>query len=157
MSHTLLLWPLHVRSCIFTLTLPSKTSNGCFFPLFPFNQFYAIVLLLFANVIRLRQGYGSLSAPVDRSELLISSSIHVTFAKAERPKQAPLERSTLQDSEKASAGLKKKTTVLAEQPDLFHCCGCRLGHFSFSNDDSRQSNMERCCTSLRLRCRGSAC
>lgn len=62
-----------------------------FSPLFPFNQFYAIVLLLFANVIRLRQGYGSLSAPVDRSELLISSSIHVTFAKAERPKQAPLE------------------------------------------------------------------
>lgn len=114
MSHTLLLWPLHVRSCIFTLTLPSKTSNGCFFPLFPFNQFYAIVLLLFANVIRLRQGYGSLSAPVDRSELLISSSIHVTFAKAERPKQAPLERSTLQDSEKASAGLKKKTQQFSQ-------------------------------------------
>lgn len=79
-----------------------------FFPLFPFNQFCAIVLLLFANVIRLRQGYGSLSAPVDRSELLICSSIHVTFAKAERPKQASLERSPLQDSRKASGGEKTK-------------------------------------------------
>lgn len=51
-----------------------------------FNQLCAFVLLLFTNVIRLRQGYSSLLAPFVQSELLICFSVHMTFVKAEHPR-----------------------------------------------------------------------
>lgn len=49
------------------------------------------VLLLFANVIRLRQGYSSLLAPLAQSELLICFNVHMTFVKAQHPRPAPIE------------------------------------------------------------------
>lgn len=84
--------PLCEKPHIYT-NLLSKTSHSCFFPL---NPLRAIVLLLFANVITLRQGYGNLLAPVARSELLIFFSVHVTFAKAQHPKPAFLEEALCQ-------------------------------------------------------------
>ena len=63
------------------------TSYSCFL-LMPSNQLCAFALLLFANVIRLRQGYSSLLAPLAQSELLICFSVRMTFVKAQHPRPA---------------------------------------------------------------------
>lgn len=87
-SHTLLLC-LFVSECVHVCTcmnLFPMQSYGCLYVML-FNQQCAFALLLFANVIRLRQGCSSLLAPL-QSELLICFSVRVTFVKPQHPRPA---------------------------------------------------------------------
>lgn len=76
------------------------------------NELCAFALLLFANVIRARQGHCSLLAPLAQSELLICFSVHMTFVRAQHPRPASQTaapwRTTLLDNEKTLYGLKQQ-------------------------------------------------
>ncbi len=89
------------------------TSYSC--SLMPSNQLCAFALLLFANVIRLRQCNGSLLAPLVQSELLICFSVRMTFVKAQHPRPASQTaapwRTTPLDNKKDTRQL--ETTVIA--------------------------------------------
>lgn len=123
---------MHIYTC---LNLFPITSRGRFL-LMPSNQLCAFALLLFANVIRLRQGYSSLLAPLAQSELLICSSVRMTFVKAQHPRPASQTaapwRTTLPDNKKTLDSLKQQLFAIhSYRPYFSHLRPLRSPRFTF--------------------------